>query len=268
MNKKNISIFILILCVLLLISCKPKDSIKREHELFNNELYPYLIIKATPQFILNYEGEKQLINNYDVYIHIKGTEGVKKVTYTLGSVNYINEPHLLGTNEDINLFTTKQILYNETIGGGGFKEVYGTFLYEYQNKIKDLYFYEEVIKLEDDDINSDDYTDLTRNDFVKLNFEIFEMYDKYEINYDFEIFSDQKFHFDFQSWFLTTTKQIYPFVGIYNYNLHHNNIKITNNFLYKDVAFDYLYIRIHFYDSLKQLHYFTWKIEVEQLLQS
>ena len=265
---KKIFLILNFLIFLLMIGCFEEREINKDHQLFNDDISYYFTIKGTPKYILDFEGRKQMINSYDVFVTFEQNNIlVDKVRYEINYINAINERFSLFNNLKTpgeTLPFNKQILSQNTIGGNGFKEIFGLMRY-YKNDITlESNFYEKIILLENDDVKLVDYLDTIQTDLLNFYLNTYEREEYYQINFTIELNNNQR-HIDFQSWFVDENLDIFPFVGIYSYFSSNNIIIINNNQLYKDIKVKTLYMQLHYYDMDKNKNIFLWKVSIDDI---
>jgi len=254
--KKKQFIYILILLIFFLFGCNSNNySINKTHTLYNDTIDPYFIIKGTPHNILNFQGDKELINSYNISINIQSLldEEIDNVNFEVNTINYINEHSLVYQNYDKHGDRTpiiKTIANNINVGGNGFKQIYGKVNYTHQEEVnKSFDFYENILLIIDDKISEDSYIDSQESELVNIRISFQEEEDYYNTEFTISLLKDEKHHFDFQSWLMTPSGGVFPFTGLYNYYLNTNHISLSDNLIYKDIDFLYMYFRCVYWNE-------------------
>lgn len=271
--KKNIIISLVLYCCLLLVGCvNNQDNLPKKHHLSNDDIAFDFTIKGTPKTVLNFEGKAEIVNNFDVYIYIekktdqKTAETIENIRYkvfTINDLNKLESEHSNNNNTLNNLPITQQLVYGNNIGGNGYKEIYGTIKYSLGTE-KEIQFYEKIIPITDNVVKRDGYPTELDNDLINLAINLVEEKDRYHIIFNIS-FNVEPVHYDYQTYLVTSEGLVYPFLGKYNNFNNKSNEVVNNNYIYKDIMFEYLYFRMYFYNIDNEVIDIRYRMAINHL---
>lgn len=252
MNKKNV-IFLLILLLLSLYGCISSEAPK-DHLIFSDEISPYIIIKGKTKHIYNFEDKLEETTTFDIILDLESNHSTT-AKYDLDLVNVLGE--VTNYQNQVSLPSRITLTQGTNIGGNGLKE--------YLLKVNDINFYEKIIPHTDENLKSEKYyRTIFESDDLDLEINITEDEEKYSL--DFTINANDKYHIDFQSYLASTELELYSFLGIYNYSRNKYPFKVNNNYIYKEMDIEYLYIRIFYYNDNNQKKEINVRYSLEQLI--
>lgn len=270
--KKNIIICLILYCTLLVGCGNNNRVIPKNHHLFNDEIAFDFTIKGTPKTVLNFKGKPEIVNNFDVYINIEkksnpnsdiNIKNIGYVIYTINDLNNLESQHSNNNNYFDKLPIYQQIVYGSNVGGNGYKEIYGAI--KYTNKEdKEIQFYEEIIPIADNVVKKDKYPTELDNDLINLNINLIEEKERYDAIFDLS-FNVEPVHYDFQTYLVTPEGLVYPFLGKYNSFNNKSNEIVNNNYIYKEITFEYLYFRMHLYNIENEIVDMYYRMEIKNL---
>lgn len=238
-------ITILLLLLLGLSSCsKNNDLPNKIHVLDNKDISPYIIIKAKSYHIYNFEDKLEETTTFDLYLNVASNyiESNTNINYELIAINAFDERITYKSKTEMVLPINEQIVNSTNISGNGFKEFYLKVFTD-----KEHLFYEEVIPSTSKEIKRDGYPDEFISEDIKLQIKTSEDSEKYTL--DFIIDTDNEYHIDFQTFLVSYDARVYMFGGLYNYFRNEFPITVNNNYIYKDMNIEYLYLRLFYYDQ-------------------
>ena len=270
--KKNIIICLILYCTLLVGCGNNNRFIPKNHHLINDEIAFDFTIKGTPKTVLNFKGKPEIVNNFDVYINIEkksnpnsdiNIKNIGYVIYTINDLYNLESQHSNNNNYFDKLPIYQQIVYGSNVGGNGYKEIYGAI--KYTNKEdKEIQFYEEIIPIADNVVKKDKYPTELDNDLINLNINLIEEKERYDAIFDLS-FNVEPVHYDFQTYLVTPEGLVYPFLGKYNSFNNKSNEIVNNNYIYKEITFEYLYFRMHLYNIENEIVDIYYRMEIKNL---
>ena len=260
MNKKFLSIIIILFLALTIVGCTNEEEKDKNHIINNPELSPYIIIKGKTHHIFDFEDKLEKVTTFDMLLYIESLND-EKIDYELEVYNELNEFTLYKSKSPLLLPVREQVIYSNTIGGNGFKELF----LKLSNNEKH-YFYEEIIGTTNDEIRKHGYSDELISDEIDLSFNIIEESDRYNLEFVFN--SNEDIHLDFQSFVVSKDARVYSFLGIYGYNLLDSPLKEKNNYIYKDIDIEYIYTRFVYYNKEGIKTELAARFKLEDLIKS
>lgn len=249
---KKIFVFINIFLVFFLVSCKKDNTyiaekIEANHEFFNENFISFLKISTT----LDKE-DNDIYPKYSIiaYMHIvNGTE--RRITSY--QVDWISGEDKYDTyyRNQLNVITPARFIAQQFLP---FVRLEGDELhkvkvyYKYRAKIEDIFSVQEF-KYEEDILkySSDDYI-LLKNE-LPIDINIYKNESdltNYRLRFEllFNNGETKKSHIDIQTWIKTTSGNIYPFIGLYNYATYSEDyISISDELIPRIVDIDEIYIK-------------------------
>lgn len=231
---KKILIFLLFITIFLFGCVKEEE--KYTHLLFDESVSPYIIIKANTKYIYNFEDKKEKITTFDIDLDI--TSNVyENIDFQLEVVSMFKDTVIYKKSTRIpNVYSLDK---GVSISGNGVSK--------FILKIKDLVFYEEVIKIDDGNVKPVDYLDEFISDDVSLDVIISEDNEKYILGFNLD--ANENYHIDMQCYLVDNQYDLYSFLGVYNYYRNSFPLTVNNNYIYKDMNIEYLYVRVAYYDE-------------------
>ncbi|MCK9536411.1 MAG: hypothetical protein M0R05_02285 [Bacilli bacterium] len=242
------------LLLLFFVGCAGKDiGFTRHHVLYDEEFNPYFVVIGHPHHILDYSGNKQKINSYNIYMKTSdiSNSNINNISCEIYCVNYYNHTELLYRNLDgsFAMPLSNKIVSDINIAGNGFKEIYGRFFYDLGAESNEFLFSEPILMHTDDKIQITDY----QNDWNEQAFYLLISYEIKEDNYlfDMEIIfnNNKKRHLDLQTWLIVSYDGIMPFLGIYNYCGNDNKLVYCDLPVEKNYDINSMYIRASFWEE-------------------
>lgn len=248
--KKYLS-FLLIFISLFLISCASEEKglkyekIEAEHLVSDESISSYLVLKS--KLI-----DEKMHHSLTIYSNfLKGTGRYYhyyQVDYLTNDGDIEQYYHLFNmTDNDERKYSQNFLPYYKF---SGVKEFDVLFEYEYilneEKIVNQIKYHEDVLSFEEDEKK---YSDTLENVEIKYN-EIFKDEKKfYNINIDFEELDSG--HIDLQSWILTSNGELYPFFGVYHYQLDRGDYNsIEYDEIDKNLEIEKIYFKInHYYDD-------------------
>lgn len=266
MNKKinkilNIYLFIFIVILFSLSGCKDRlqglqyEKIKANHEIFVNDVSSYFIINSKPVL------EKNDINQkFSITIFSNIITGTKRY-FNYYQIDYQTDENIINQYYHIFESDAKKRNYAQNffpynyIEGNYLSKIDVLFNYEYmigeQKTVADLKYSEEMFTLNVDEIATKDFVDRLDNFDINLicihkNTEDF---NRFKLNIYFNELEENS-HIDFQSWIVTKDKKIYPFYGIYHYQINNGDfISIGDQTIERIIDFDSIYCKVKYYNN-------------------
>lgn len=233
MSKKFI-IFLLFITIILFGCVKEEE--KYTHLLFDESISPYIIIKANTKYIYNFEDKKEKITTFDLDLDI-ASDVYDNADFELKVISSLKETLKYRKNSIIpNRYSLEK---GVSFSGNGVSK--------FILKIKDLVFYEEVIKIDDGNVKPVDYLEEFISNDLSLDLVVSEDDEKYILG--FNLSANDNYHIDMQCYLVDNQYNLYSFLGVYNYYRNSFPLTVNNNYIYKDINIEYLYVRVAYYDE-------------------
>ena len=226
------------------------NDFNREHILYNEVFNPYFVIVGYPHQILDYTGNKQKINSYNIYMNTDELydKRISEARCEIYSVNYYRDEELL-YDKSLKPPFYKKIGSDMTVGGNGFREIYGRYSYEIDDKNYEITFSEPVLLFTDNKVSIDDYNPQWQNQSLQLAVS----YDTEDGDYLFDIqlsfLTENRRHLDLQTWLVSPNEGVVSFFGIYKYCGGDNNLIYSELPADKAFNFNTLYVRANFWEG-------------------
>lgn len=240
----------LILLFLLLIGCGDAD-FSREHVIEQEEFNPYFIIIGHPHYVLDYAGNKQQVNSYNIYMEAVSPAGenIADVKGEIYAVNFHNYAETLykNVNAPKPMPISAEIVTAMDVAGNGFKEIYGRFYYNIAGETRRHVFSEPVLERTDDNVAPDDYSEIWEEEGFYLRIACDDAGDEYLFGFTIEFNGQSRRHLDLQTWLFSPVYGSYPFFGIYGYAGRDEKLTYANLPADKDFYFSSIYVRANFW---------------------
>jgi len=253
------------------------------------DLNPYVLIRGT---LINKNADKEdeelevdYEMQYRVYasIYTVGTTKPTQIRYFYSLMDKENKTHYLyesskdGINPTSSTAPNQHVLNHNLIGNSivvgkdAITKVYIKLRYnndDHPDKIVKVL--EEIIEIKANEISgnlfgeSNEIEDILKINFFLRDFSSDRLKAKFDIVFD-EI--DTPFHLNMQSWLITTTGEIYPFFGLYNYRTPKKYSVSTEADVYKYINAEYIYLKMQYTDNNKKLYSLYYKVAIADLLE-
>lgn len=253
---KKIIIFYMLIMLLCLSSCGGYQIeglqypvIEAEHNIESETVSSYLLIKSSIV-------DEKMYYNFTIYSDfLRGTGRYYhyyQVDYKTNNDTIIQYYHVFDYTETERKYAQK-FAPHERIDKLDEFNVAIDYEYKLDSEVvinETLKYHEDIIKLEDLDkyVNSDNIFDVILDKIDSEN------------KYKFTIkFSEELGHFDFQAFIKTTDGEIFPFYGIYHYELKRGNYTtLSYEELASNIKIDEIYYKIIYYsnESANGLNYY------------
>ena len=243
--------FLLILLSLFLVSCTEKEKglkyekIDAEHLISDESISSYLVLRSRLM-------DDDMYHSLTIYSNfLKGTGRYYhyyQVDYLTNSGDIEQYYHLFNiTDNDERKYSQNFLPYYKF---SGVKEFDVLFEYEYiineEKIVNQIKYHEEVLTIDE---SKENYSDKLEDVDIKYSELLKDERKYYNINIDFKDLNSG--HIDLQSWILTSDGKLYPFLGIYHYQLDRGNYdSIGYEEIDKNIEIVKIYFKInHYYDE-------------------
>lgn len=265
MKTKLLALLLLISSAFLL-SCVSDDAFSRKHSLEEKDLDIIFTIKGEVEDELNYEGntEQVVYLTVNASVNSRISRPVSDIRFSVYAEDKKGSRIRLfdNTNEEGPATPTERnVAVRYSVPGRNFHSIYGNIYYEdgrYQP------FYEPILAIVDSSLAAEDYRDSVDNPYVGINIGLKDQQESFEAIITFD-FTEPFDHFDFQSWLVTSSDEVFPFLGIYSRNSDDTIIN-TNNIIPKNINAEEIYMRYRIWKGNQNYEY-AGKIKISDLME-
>ncbi len=252
--------FILVLFICLFLSgCSNMkglqyDKIVAEHEVYHQDLNSYVVINAKPVL------EKDTIRvKYAITIYANIVEGTGRyfnyyqVDWTTDTGKIDQYYHIFQEDARKRSYAQNFFPYNYVYGNQITKV---DVLYDYEYLIQEesiatkVKYSEEMMMLPTSELTSLKFVDSLENYQIELiaSKRKTEEFNRFKLNIHF-VNLEETSHIDFQSWIVTSDGDIYPFYGIYHYQIDSGDfISVGDEMIDDIIDFKEMFCKIKYYN--------------------
>lgn len=251
---------------------------------YHTEINPYVFIRGVVTDRSEVENKQDLRVQYRVfsYINAIGTNKPTNVRYAYsgidvqGNMHYFYETSRKGTTLPVSHYVAASAIY---VSGDRFDRYFMKVKYNITSGDtvldKEVEISEKVIKLTNNELFFDKFTKKfkTSNELDEKLKVIFtakqstSATDQYDTNVKIEI-NDRTvpYYINMQSWIVTESKDIYPFLGLYNFCSPINFNPWYNTTVYKYIEPAYIYMKLYYTDQENEISSLYYKVSFTELL--
>ena len=274
---KKYLIFLLLVLLFLTGCSKLKglqyEKIEASHVVYDEDVSSYFLLYGKPVLENNSIGLKYSIT---IYSNIKTGNSryfnYYQVDWTTDT-NYIDQYYHIFVEDARKRSYAQNFFPYNYIEGNRIKTIDVMFDYEYViDEIKTITkatYSEEIMNISKNDLDDLKFVEELQNYDIKLLGEKRpeEDFNRFKLNIGF-IDLNEISHIDFQSWIVTKDQEIYPFFGIYHYQLTNVDfISVSDETVSDAISCDELYCQIKYYysDQMVEVFYRTKIVIGEEL---
>ncbi len=248
---------------------------------YHNEINPYVFVRGTAMNTSQEEGKTILRPQYRVIAYINAISQVapKNVFYaysamdSTGMMNYFFE----STRPGKTLPVFHQVVASSEYAGGDVYEKYfvkvkydvveGT-----QTITKQLEISEQALQLSKKELNDAKFTaSNTIEGILSVDFTFTDdgaSAVQYDTNIDIDFEVTTPFHVNLQSWIVSESGEIFPYLGIYNYCTPKDLDPWYETSVYKYSKPKTIYVKLEYTDADNQMTPLFYKVDINTLLNS
>lgn len=250
----------------LFVSCVSADTLVKKHTLEEKDLDVIFTIKGDVEDEMDYQGNTEQIVYLTVNASVKSkiSRPVSDIRFSVYAEDKKGGRMLLYDNTDQDGSTTpaeRKVAVRYSVPGRNFQSLYGNISYEDGNSQS---FYEPILPIVDSELDAEDYRNSLENPYVGIDISLNDQQEDYDAVIALD-FTESFDHFDFQSWLVTSTEEVFPFLGIYSRNSD-DTIISTDNMIPKNINADEIYIRYRIWKGNQNYEY-AGKIKISDLLE-
>lgn len=226
------------------------DKIEAHHNLYDENISSYILIKSQPDL-----DSKNMVYNITFYSDFLRGTGRYYHYYQVDykdSENTIHQYYHVFDYSETERKYAQKFAPHEIIDG--INEIDCAIEYEY--KLDDINPITNVLKYHEDIIkyNKSDFNELCDSDLFNVSLDKIEKENKYKFTISVEenLFSG---HFDFQAFALTKDGSVFPFYGIYHYEVQRGDyLTLSYEEIDKKIeVVSFYYILNYYYDDINEI---------------
>ncbi|MDD2492912.1 MAG: hypothetical protein PHY83_03105 [Bacilli bacterium] len=231
------------------------EKILAEHEIYNQDLNSYLLVNGKPVL------EKESIKiKYAITIYANIIVGTGRyfnyyqVDWTTDTGRIDQYYHIFNEDARKRSYAQNFFPYNY-VYGSLITKIDVLFDYEYLQQEESveakIMYSEDLLTLNASELDSSKFASTLENYQIELIAikRKMEDFNRFKLNIGF-LNLDQESHIDFQSWIVTNDDKIYPFYGIYHYQLSNGDyISVGDEMIDNIIDFKEMFCKIKYYHN-------------------
>ena len=231
------------------------EKILAEHEIYNQDLNSYLLVNGKPVL------EKESIKiKYAITIYANIIAGTGRyfnyyqVDWTTDTGRIDQYYHIFNEDARKRSYAQNFFPYNY-VYGSLITKIDVLFDYEYLQQEESveakIMYSEDLLTLNASELDSSKFASTLENYQIELIAikRKMEDFNRFKLNIGF-LNLDQESHIDFQSWIVTNDDKIYPFYGIYHYQLSNGDyISVGDEMIDNIIDFKEMFCKIKYYHN-------------------
>lgn len=231
------------------------EKILAEHEIYNQDLNSYLLVNGKPVL------EKESIKiKYAITIYANIIAGTGRyfnyyqVDWTTDTGKIDQYYHIFNEDARKRSYAQNFFPYNY-VYGSLITKIDVLFDYEYLQQEESveakIMYSEDLLTLNASELDSSKFASTLENYQIELIAikRKMEDFNRFKLNIGF-LNLDQDSHIDFQSWIVTNDDKIYPFYGIYHYQLNNGDyISVGDEMIDNIIDFKEMFCKIKYYHN-------------------